>query len=111
MTDSDEQARIYFDIKEKAGVSNLLSLLSCATGNSIESIVPEYEGKMYGHLKTDVADAVVALLEPIQQKYHSLRNDRAYLDSVMAQGANKASERAEKTLKKVYEAVGFLAKP
>lgn len=111
VTDSDEQARIYFDIKEKAGVSNLLSLLSCATGNSIESLVPEYEGKMYGHLKTDVADAVVALLEPIQQKYHSLRNDRAYLDSVMAQGANKASERAEKTLKKVYEAVGFLAKP
>lgn len=111
VTDSDEQARIYFDIKEKAGVSNLLSLLSCATGNSIESLVPGYEGKMYGHLKTDVADAVVALLEPIQQKYHSLRNDRAYLDSVMAQGANRASERAEKTLKKVYEAVGFLAKP
>lgn len=111
VTDSDEQARIYFDVKEKAGVSNLLSLLSCATGKSIESLVPDYDGKMYGHLKTDVADAVVALLEPIQQKYHALRNDREYLNSVMSDGANKASERAKVTLKKVYEAVGFLAKP
>lgn len=111
VTDSDEQARIYFDIKEKPGVSNLLSLLSCATGKSVESLVPDYEGKMYGHLKTDVADAVVALLEPIQQKYHALRNDRAYLNSVMSEGASKASERAEITLKKVYEALGFLAKP
>ncbi len=111
VTDSDEQARIYFDVKEKAGVSNLLSLLSCATGKSIESLVPDYDGKMYGHLKTDVADAVVALLEPIQQKYQALRNDREYLNSVMSDGANKASERAKVTLKKVYEAVGFLAKP
>ncbi len=89
----------------------MLSLLSCATGKSIESLVPDYDGKMYGHLKTDVADAVVALLEPIQQKYQALRNDREYLNSVMSDGANKASERAKVTLKKVYEAVGFLAKP
>ncbi|WJG10003.1 tryptophan--tRNA ligase [Aliiglaciecola sp. LCG003] len=111
VTDSDEKARIYYDVAEKPGVSNLLTLLSCATGESIETLVPAYEDKMYGHLKGDVADAVVALLEPIQTRYHQLRSDRAHLDQIMRSGAEKASERASKTLKKVYEAVGFIAKP
>ena len=111
VTDSDEKARIYFDQKEKAGVSNLLSLLSCATGKSVESLVPEYEDKMYGHLKSDVADAVVSLLEPIQQRYQALRNDQVALDEIMRNGAEKASEQAAKTLEKVYTAVGFIAKP
>ncbi|MEP1383218.1 MAG: tryptophan--tRNA ligase [Paraglaciecola sp.] len=111
VTDSDEQARIYFDIKEKPGVSNLLTLLSCATNQSVDSLVPEYEGKMYGHLKTDVADAVVALLEPIQEKFHALREDQAELDKIMKSGAEKASERASKTLEKVYDAVGFIKRP
>lgn len=111
VTDSDEQARIYFDVAEKPGVSNLLSLLSCTTGQSIESLVPQYEDKMYGHLKGDVADAVVALLEPIQEKYHQYRNDQAFLDQVMRQGADKASERASSVLAKVYDSIGFIAKP
>ena len=111
VTDSDEQARIYFNPEEKPGVSNLLTLLSLATGKSIDALVPEYEDKMYGHLKGDVADAVVSLVEPIQQQFHPLRNDRAYLDSVMKDGAAKASEKAAVTLQKVYEAVGFIAKP
>jgi tryptophanyl-tRNA synthetase len=111
MTDSDEQARIYFDVAEKPGVSNLLSLLSCSTNRSIDSLVPEYEGKMYGHLKTDVADAVVALLEPIQQRYADLRDDRAELDRIMRIGAEKARRKAGATLAKVYEAVGFVPRP
>lgn len=111
VTDSDEQARIYYDTTEKAGVSNLLTLLSCATGKSVEQLVPEYEDKMYGHLKTDVADAVVALLEPIQARYHALREDRAHLNELMRDGATRASERAAKTLASAYEAVGFIAKP
>lgn len=111
VTDSDEQARIYFDKDEKPGVSNLLTLLSCATGKSVDELVPQYEDKMYGHLKTDVADAVVALLEPIQDKFHVLRNDRAQLDSIMREGAEKAQAKAAKTLARAYEAVGFIAKP
>ena len=111
MTDSDEQARIYFNVEEKPGVSNLLSLLSCTTGQSVESLVPGYEDKMYGHLKGDVADAVVALLEPIQEKFHQYRQDQAYLNQVMSQGAEKASARAAKVLTSVYDAVGFIAKP
>jgi tryptophanyl-tRNA synthetase len=111
VTDSDEQARIYFDTQEKPGVSNLLSLLSCATNTSIESLIPGYEDKMYGHLKADVADAVVALLEPIQARFHQLRDDRSELDQIMRQGAEKASARAAVTLAKVYDEVGFIAKP
>ncbi len=111
VTDSDEQANIYFDIAEKPGVSNLLSLLSCATGQSIADLVPQYQDKMYGHLKGDVADAVVALLEPIQEKYHQYRNDQAFLEQVMRNGADKASERASTVLASVYDAVGFIARP
>jgi tryptophanyl-tRNA synthetase len=111
MTDSDEQARIYYDVAEKPGVSNLLSLLSCATNQSVENLVPAYTDKMYGHLKTDVADAVVALLEPIQQRYQLLRHDRAELDRIMRAGAERASAKAALTLAKVYEAVGFVPRP
>lgn len=111
VTDSDEQARIYFDPQEKAGVSNLLSILSATTGRHIDDLVPEYEDKMYGHLKTDVADAVVAMLEPIQQRYQEMRNDPGFLQQVMKQGADKARENAAKTLADVYKAVGFVAYP
>ncbi|MBA6336790.1 tryptophan--tRNA ligase [Colwellia sp. BRX8-7] len=111
MTDSDEEANIYFNIEEKPGVSNLLSLLSCCTGETVEQLVPQYEDKMYGHLKGDVANAVVALLEPIQQRYHQIREDQAYLDAVMKAGAEKASARASKILAKVYDAVGFIPRP
>ncbi|WP_338852887.1 tryptophan--tRNA ligase [Alteromonas macleodii] len=111
VTDSDEQANIYFNPTEKPGVSNLLTLLSLATGKSIKELEPEYTDKMYGHLKGDVADAVVALLDPIQARYAEIRADRAYLDDVMRQGAEKASARAAETLAKVYKAVGFIPKP
>lgn len=111
VTDSDEQARIYFNVAEKPGVSNLLTLLSCATGRSVDALVPEYEDKMYGHLKTDVADAVVALIEPIQERYQTLRSDRAQLDIIMRDGAQKASSRASETLARAYEAVGFIPRP
>lgn len=111
VTDSDDQALIYFDTAEKPGVSNLLSLLSCATGQSIADLVPAYEDKMYGHLKTDVADAIVAMLEPIQAKFTELRQDQTELDRIMAVGAEKAQVRAQQTINKVYEAIGFVTSP
>ena len=92
-------------------MSNLLSLLSCATGKSVAELVPAYEDKMYGHLKGDVADAVVALLEPIQTKFHQYRADTEFLEQVMRNGAEKASARANKVLASVYEAVGFIPRP
>ena len=109
VTDSDEQARIYFDTDEKPGVSNLLSLLSCTTGESINSLVPKYEDKMYGHLKGDVAEAVVSLLTPIQEEYARIRSDHSYLHDVMSTSAEKARAKAAITLKKTYDALGFVA--
>ena len=97
-----------YSCPEKPGVANLLSILSGVTGNTIESLVAEYEGKMYGHLKTDVADAVIALLEPVQQKFTELRQDQTTLDQVMRAGAAAARSRAAVTLAKVNEAVGFV---
>ncbi|MBQ1782299.1 MAG: tryptophan--tRNA ligase [Gammaproteobacteria bacterium] len=108
VTDSDEQARIYYDLDAKPGVSNLLSLLSCATGKPVAELVPAYEGKMYGHLKGDVADAIVAVLQPIQERYQALRADEGQLAALMAEGALKARERAARTLAEVYRKVGLL---
>ncbi|AEP28613.1 tryptophan--tRNA ligase [Brumicola nitratireducens] len=109
VTDSDEQARIYFDVAEKPGVSNLLSLLSCTTGESVASLVPKYEDKMYGHLKGDVAEAVVNMLTPIQAEYARIRADDAYLHDVLRASAIKAREKASVTLAKTYKALGFVA--
>lgn len=109
VTDSDEQARIYFDVAEKPGVSNLLSLLSCTTGQSVESLIPKYEDKMYGHLKGDVADAVVAMLTPIQAEYNRIRADQSYLHDVLQASAYRAREKASVTLAKAYKALGFVA--
>jgi tryptophanyl-tRNA synthetase len=111
VTDSDEQARIYFDRDEKPGVSNLLTLLSVATKRSIEDLVPEYADKMYGHLKKDTAEAVVNMIEPIQARFKEIREDQTLLDNIMRNGAEKAGARAEKTLKAVYDAVGFIPRP
>ena len=109
MTDSDEQARIYFDVANKPGVSNLLTVLSSATGKSVEQLVPEYEDKMYGHLKKDTADAVLSFIEPVQQRYFELRKDETALQAIMKDSALRASQRAAITLAKVYDAVGFIA--
>ncbi|QYJ75119.1 tryptophan--tRNA ligase [Shewanella sp. FJAT-52076] len=108
MTDSDEPPVVRFDVDNKPGVSNLLSLMSGVTGQSIASLEADFEGKMYGHLKVACGEAVVGMLEPLQERYRQFREDRAYLDTVMRDGAEKAQARAEVTLKQVYEKIGLL---
>ncbi|GLS82182.1 tryptophan--tRNA ligase [Paraferrimonas haliotis] len=108
VTDSDEPPVVRFDVAEKPGVSNLLSLLSGATGTPMTQLEQEFEGKMYGHLKTATADAVVAMLEPLQQRFQEYRNDPAQLNAIMQQGAAKAQARAQKTIDDVYRKVGFV---
>ncbi len=108
MTDSEDPPRVAYDIDNKPGVANLLSILSGVTGKSVEQLVNEYEGKMYGHLKGDVADAVIALLEPVQQRFRELRADQTVMQQVMAKGAAEARARAAATLAKVHDAVGFV---
>ena len=108
MTDGQEPPVVRFDVAEKPGVSNLLTLLHGATGKPISQLEQEFEGKMYGHLKGEAADAVVALLEPIQQRFHQLREDEAHLLQIVQQGGEKARLRAEKTLSRVYDVIGLV---
>ena len=111
VTDSDEPPVVRYDVVNKAGVSNLLDILSGVTGKRIEDLEAEFEGKMYGHLKGAVADAVSGMLSELQARYHRFRNDEAYLQEVMRDGAAKARARAAQTLDKVYDAIGFVARP
>lgn len=111
MTDSDEPPVIRYDVANKPGVSNLLDILSGVTGKSIVTLEQEFEGKMYGHLKTEVADAVAGMLTELQGRYHHFRNDEVFLHQVMREGAAKASARAKETMKKVNQAVGFVTLP
>ncbi|CAH0275514.1 tryptophan--tRNA ligase [Erwinia aphidicola] len=111
MTDGDEPPVVRYDVKEKPGVSNLLDILSGVTGKPVAELEAEFAGQMYGHLKGAVADAVSQMLGELQERYHRFRNDEAFLDQVMRDGAAKARAQAQETLKKVYEAVGFVAQP
>lgn len=111
MTDGDEPPVVRYDVKEKPGVSNLLDILSGVTGKSIAELEAEFAGQMYGHLKGAVADAVSAMLGELQERYKRFRSDEAFLEQVMRDGAAKARAQAQETLKKVYEAIGFVAQP
>lgn len=107
VTDSDEPPLIRYDVKNKAGVSNLLDILSGVTGKSIAELEAEFEGQMYGQLKTAVADEVSNLLKGLQERFYHYRNNEALLNQIAAEGAQKASLRAQITLEKVYQAIGF----
>jgi tryptophanyl-tRNA synthetase len=107
VTDTDGEIR--FDREAKPGVSNLLGIYSAVTGESIKSLEARFEGAGYGALKGELADVVVAHIEPIRDRAVELLTDQAELDRLLAVGADRAAEQAEKTLKAVYEAVGFIA--
>lgn len=107
VTDCDNPPVIAYDWENKPGVSNLLEILSASTGTPVEELVEKYKGQMYGTFKCEVGEAVVAMLEPIQQRYNQIRQDVSYLNEVLKEGAKKASVRAEKTLEDVYKKIGF----
>ncbi len=110
ITDSDTERCVHYDRENKPGVSNLMGIYSAITGKSYEAIEAEFEGKGYGAFKPVVGETVVELLRPIREETQRLLADKAYLESVYRAGAEKASYVAEKTLRKVYKKVGFLAR-
>lgn len=105
---TDMDGGIRFDPDTKPGVSNLMSILSACTGDSFETIARDYDGKGYGTFKQAVADAVIAVLEPIQQHYSEIRADEEGLRGVLRAGAARASERAGGTMERVHHALGFI---
>jgi tryptophanyl-tRNA synthetase len=104
---TDSGSEIAYD-DAKPGVRNLLTIQAAITGKPVADIVASYAGKQYGHLKVDTAELVVEAVRPIREKTDQLLADRAYLDSILKKGAEHARERAQKTLKQVYEKVGFV---
>ncbi len=106
VTDSDGDIR--FEPDTKPGVSNLLTIFSLTTGQTIAEAEKHFAGSGYGDLKTQVAEAVVDTFRPIRERTEELLADSAELDRLLAEGATRAAETATATLDRVYDAVGFL---
>ena len=92
---------------EKPGISNLIEIMSVATNDSIEAVQARYDGQGYGAFKGEVAEAVVTLLEPFQQRFRELRDDPGELQRLLALGAEKAREASAPTLGSMYDRMGF----
>ncbi|MFE1553066.1 tryptophan--tRNA ligase [Streptomyces sp. NPDC058718] len=106
VTDTDTVIR--FDPENKAGVSNLLSIMSTLTSTSVADLEKSYEGKMYGALKTDLAEVMVDFVTPFRTRTQEYLDDPETLDSVLAKGAEKARAVAAETLAQTYDRMGFL---
>ena len=104
VTDSDNQIRYS---KDKPGISNLIEIYCIASGKSIEETEKEFEGKGYGEFKLAVGEAVADMLKPVQERFAELSKDKAYIDSVIKNNAEKAEYYANKTLRKVQKKIGF----
>jgi tryptophanyl-tRNA synthetase len=106
VTDSGSDVR--YDPDGKPGISNLLEIMSVATGEEIPALEARYDSGGYGQFKNDVAEAVVALLDPIRARYEDLRADRGELERMLAVGADKARAASAPTLETMYERMGFV---
>jgi tryptophanyl-tRNA synthetase len=105
---TDSGREVQHDPAKKAGISNLIEIMSVATGQSLAEIESRYDGTGYGQFKEDVAEAVVQLLAPIQERYRELRSDDAELQRLLGIGADKAREASAPTLTAMYERMGFV---
>jgi tryptophanyl-tRNA synthetase len=106
---TDTGREIIFDPEHKPGVSNLLTIYSALTARTIDELVLAYQGKGYGDLKKDLAEVVVEMIRPIQQRTQVYLDDPAQLDKLLAIGAEKARAVSARTLRTAYDRIGFLA--
>jgi tryptophanyl-tRNA synthetase len=106
VTDTDTVIR--YDVVEKPGVSNLLTIYSTLTGADIPELEQKYEGKGYGALKTDLAEVMAEFVTPFKERTQQYLDDPETLDSILAKGAEKARAVAAETLSRAYDRVGFL---
>ena len=93
----------------KDGINNLMGILSTITGESFESIENRFAGRGYGDFKAEVAEAVAECMRPIHEKFNDLSNNNDYIESIYKKSAERAGAMAERTLKKVYKKLGFIA--
>ncbi|MGV9663465.1 tryptophan--tRNA ligase [Nocardia niigatensis] len=107
---TDTEREIRYDPENKAGVSNLLVILSSLTDTPVVTLEQDYAGKGYGDLKSDTADALIEFVTPLRAKVEEYMSDQGELDRILAAGAERAREVAGRTLAQVYDRVGFLAR-
>lgn len=107
---TDSETAVRYNKEAKPGISNLLTIYCAATGKTIEEAEEAFAGQGYGIFKPAVGEAVVELLRPIREESQRLMDDKAYLESVYRDGAEKARRLADRTLSKVYRKVGFVAR-
>lgn len=104
VTDTDREVR--YDPENKPGVSNLLEMLSAATGDDPEELAQKYT--QYGPLKADTASAVIEMLTPVRERYNELAQDEGFVLGVLAAGAEHCREIAQATLSRAYTNLGLL---
>jgi tryptophanyl-tRNA synthetase len=105
---TDSEMCVKYDPSNKPGVSNLMTIYSVATGKSFAEIEAKFEGKGYGDFKPEVGEAVVEMLRPIREEAERLIKDKAYLETICREGADRAARAASRTLRKVYKKIGFV---
>jgi tryptophanyl-tRNA synthetase len=105
---TDSGTEIRYDVDEKPGVSNLLTIYSALTGRTVEELEKAYDGRGYGDLKKDLAEVVVEVVTPFRDRTFELLDDRSELDAMLRRGADRAREVAGRTLADVYDRVGFV---
>jgi tryptophanyl-tRNA synthetase len=108
VTDADESYGVRFDPEAKPGMSNLLTIFAAVTGRGVDEIAAEYDGRGYGYLKVDLADAVVAFLEPFQERAQVYLSDPGQLDKVLEDGAERARAIARPVLDRIHDRFGLL---
>ena len=106
MTDTGRE--VIFDEKNKAGISNLLTIYTAITGLTVDAAQNDFDGKGYGDFKSAVAEVVVDFLTPIRSKAQELLQDPAHLTAILQEGAAKANAVASVTLAETYEALGLI---
>ncbi len=104
---TDSEAKVCVG-EEKHGINNLIGIYSAVTGKTAEQVAAEFEGKGYGDFKLAVAEAVIEELRPIREKYDAIIKDKATLETLYREGAQKAEYTARRTLSKVMKKVGFV---
>ena len=107
---TDSGAEIRYDENEKPGISNLINIYASVKDVTRQDVEKEFEGGRYGDFKKAVGEAVADTLAPIQERYGEFISDKTYLESILKKNAEKASEKAESTVREVYEKVGFILK-
>ena len=105
---TDSETEIRFDPENKPGVSNLLTILAVAQKKSVDEVVKEFDGLMYGHLKVRTGEAVCEMLRPMKEEYNHLIKDEAYLMQCAKEGAQRAQVIAHETLNRFKKAIGFV---